>query len=103
VLFQIGRDRREQSKVAPLPFVRVPGKIPDQGQHPSGPPLGKHHLASESGHPSVNHKVTVTGTVTRDTKGADKKAGEVENAAGKQEYGDLLVSSLTIVSKTCGK
>jgi hypothetical protein len=47
--------------------------------------------------------VTVTGTVTRDTKAADKKAGEVENAAGKQEYGDLLVSSLTMVSKTCSK
>ena len=51
----------------------------------------------------INHKVTVTGTVTRDTKAADKKAGEVENAAGKQEYGDLLVSSLTMVSKTCSK
>jgi hypothetical protein len=51
----------------------------------------------------INHKVTVTGAVTRDAKGADQKAGEVENAAGKQEYGDLLVSSLTMVSKTCGK
>lgn len=51
----------------------------------------------------INHKVTVTGTVTRDTKAADKKAGEVEKAAGKQEYGDLLVSSLTMVSKTCSK
>ena len=51
----------------------------------------------------INHKVTVTGTVTRDTKAADKKAGEVENASGKQEYGDLLVSSVTMVSKTCSK
>ena len=51
----------------------------------------------------INHKVTVTGTVTRDTKAADKKAGEVEKAAGKQEYGDLLVSSVTMVSKTCSK
>jgi hypothetical protein len=51
----------------------------------------------------INHKVTVTGTVTRDTKAADKKAGEVEKASGKQEYGDLLVSSVTMVSKTCSK
>jgi len=51
----------------------------------------------------INHKVTVTGTVTRDTKAADKKAGEVEKASGKQEYGDLLVSSVTTVSKTCSK
>jgi hypothetical protein len=51
----------------------------------------------------INHKVTVTGTVTRDTKAADNKAGKVENASGKQEYGDLLVSSVTMVSKTCSK
>ena len=51
----------------------------------------------------INHRVTVTGTVTRDTKAADKKAGEVEKASGKQEYGDLLVSSVTMVSKTCSK
>ena len=51
----------------------------------------------------MNHKVTVTGTVTRDTKASDKKAGEVEKASGKQEYGDLLVSSVTMVSKTCSK
>jgi hypothetical protein len=51
----------------------------------------------------INHKVTVTGTVTRDSKAEPKKEGQVENASGKQEYGDLLVSSLTMVSKTCGK
>ena len=50
-----------------------------------------------------NHKVTVTGTATRDTKAEAKKEGQVENASGKQEYGDLLVSSLTMVSKTCSK
>ena len=51
----------------------------------------------------INHKVTVTGTVTRDSKAEAKKEGQVEKASGKQEYGDLLVSSLTMVSKTCGK
>jgi hypothetical protein len=51
----------------------------------------------------INHKVTVTGTATRDTKAEAKKEGQVENASGKQEYGDLLVSSLTMVSKTCSK
>jgi hypothetical protein len=51
----------------------------------------------------INHKVTVTGTATRDTKAEAKKEGQVENASGKQEYGDLLVSSLTVVSKTCSK
>jgi hypothetical protein len=51
----------------------------------------------------INHKVTVTGTATRDTKAEAKKGGQVENASGKQEYGDLLVNSLTMVSKTCSK
>ena len=51
----------------------------------------------------INHKVTITGTATRDTKVEAKKEGQVENASGKQEYGDLLVSSLTMVSKTCSK
>jgi hypothetical protein len=51
----------------------------------------------------INHKVTVTGTATRGTKAEAKKEGQVENASGKQEYGDLLVNSLTMVSKTCSK
>lgn len=51
----------------------------------------------------INHKVTATGTVTRDSKAEAKKEGQVENASGKQEYGELLVSSLTVVSKTCSK
>jgi len=51
----------------------------------------------------INHKVTVTGTATRETKAEAKKEGQVENASGKQEYGDLLVNSLTMVSKTCSK
>jgi hypothetical protein len=51
----------------------------------------------------INHKVTVTGTATRETKAEAKKEGQVENASGKQEYGDLRVNSLTMVSKTCSK
>ena len=49
----------------------------------------------------IGHKVTVTGTVTRESKAQEKKEGQVENAAGKEEYGDLRISSLKMLSKTC--
>jgi len=51
----------------------------------------------------IGHKVTVTGTVTRESKAEEKKEGQVKNASGKQEYGDLRVSSLKMLSKTCSK
>jgi hypothetical protein len=51
----------------------------------------------------IGHKVTVTGTMTRESKAEEKKEGEVENASGKREYGDLRVTSLKMVSKTCSK
>jgi len=51
----------------------------------------------------IGHKVSVTGTATRESKAEEKKEGQVENAAGKQEYGDLRVSSLKMVSTTCSK
>src|SRR5882724_9954838 len=34
----------------------------------------------------IGHKVTVTGTVTRESKAEEKKEGQVKNASGKQEY-----------------
>lgn len=49
----------------------------------------------------IGHRVTVTGTVTRESKAQEKKEGQVEKAAGKEEYGDLRMSSLKILSKTC--
>jgi hypothetical protein len=51
----------------------------------------------------IGHKVSVTGTATRESKAEERKEGQVENAAGKQEYGDLRVSSLKMVSTTCSK
>jgi opacity protein-like surface antigen len=51
----------------------------------------------------TGHKVTVTGTITRESKAKEKKEGEVEKASGKQEYGDLRVTSLKMVSTTCSR
>jgi hypothetical protein len=51
----------------------------------------------------IGHKVIVTGTITRESRAEEKKEGQVEKAAGKEEYGDLRVSSLKMVSKTCSK
>jgi uncharacterized protein YdeI (BOF family) len=51
----------------------------------------------------IGHKVTVTGTVTRESKAQEKKEGQVEKAAGKEGYGDLRISSLKMLSKTCSK
>src|SRR5947208_12454389 len=58
----------------------------------------------------VGHKVTVTGSPVRESKAAakkekaeGKKEGTMEKAAQKQEYGDLRVSSLKMVSDTCSQ
>jgi hypothetical protein len=49
----------------------------------------------------IGHRVTVTGTVTRESTAHEKKEGHVEKAAGKEEYGDLRIRSLKMLSKTC--
>ncbi len=46
----------------------------------------------------LGHKVTVSGLITHELK-----AGEMKAAPGKEESGDLRVTSVTMVSKTCGK
>jgi hypothetical protein len=51
----------------------------------------------------VGHQVTVTGSPVRETKAEEKKEGQVENAAGKQELGELRVTSLKMVSRSCAK
>ncbi len=54
----------------------------------------------------VGHKVTVAGTATGETKAdkaKEKKEGAVEKAAQKEEYRDLRVTSLTMVSDSCAK
>jgi hypothetical protein len=54
----------------------------------------------------VGHKVTVSGTITHESKAEEKKEkdeGQVEKASGKEEYGDLRVTSLKMISDTCSK
>ena len=46
----------------------------------------------------LGRKVTVSGLITHELK-----PGETKTASGKQESGDLRVTSLTMVSETCGK
>ena len=55
----------------------------------------------------VGHQVTLTGSARRESKAQEKaeekKEGQMEKAAGKQEYGDLRVTDLKMVSETCSK
>jgi SH3 domain-containing YSC84-like protein 1 len=54
----------------------------------------------------VGHQVTVTGSPVRETRAEEnkeKKEGQVENASSKEEYGDLRVTTLKMVSDTCSK
>jgi hypothetical protein len=51
----------------------------------------------------VGHQVTVTGSAHRESKEEEKKEGQMEKAAGKEEYGDLRVTDLKMVSETCNK
>jgi hypothetical protein len=55
----------------------------------------------------VGHQVTLTGSARRESKAQEKaeekKEGQVEKAAGKEEYGDLRVTDLKMVSETCNK
>src|ERR1700674_4017461 len=55
----------------------------------------------------VGHQVTVTGSAHRESKAQEKaeekKEGQMENAAGKEEYGHLRVTSLKMVRDTCSK
>jgi hypothetical protein len=58
----------------------------------------------------VGHKVTVTGSPMRGSKAQEKKEkaeqkqeGKMEKASEKQEYADLRVSSVKMVSDTCSK
>jgi hypothetical protein len=54
----------------------------------------------------VGHKVTVAGTARGESKAEakkEKKEGAVENASQKEEYRDLHVTSLKMISDTCAK
>jgi hypothetical protein len=51
----------------------------------------------------LGHKVTVSGLITHEAKAGETKKGKTESATGNEESGDLRVTSLRMVSKTCGK
>jgi hypothetical protein len=62
--------------------------------------------------PHVGHKVTVTGSKARESKTAEKAEektekekteGQMEKAAGKEEYADLNVTHLKMISDSCTK
>jgi hypothetical protein len=51
----------------------------------------------------LGHKVTVAGTVSGESKAEAKKDGDVVNAGQKEEYRDLSVTSLKMISDSCAK
>ena len=55
----------------------------------------------------LGHKVTVTGSTTHESakteKAEEKKEGQVENAGTKEEFADITVTSLKMVSDSCAK
>lgn len=58
----------------------------------------------------VGHEVTVSGSGHPESKAEQKKEkaehakeGKMEKAAGKEEYGDMEVTDLKMVSETCSK
>jgi SH3 domain-containing YSC84-like protein 1 len=54
----------------------------------------------------VGHEVTVTGSAASETRAEEnreKREGEVEKASSKEEYGNLRVTTLKMVSDSCSK
>ena len=57
----------------------------------------------------VGHEVTVSGSAHRESEAEEKKEkaehkeGQMEKAAGKEEYGDIKVTDLKMMSETCSK
>jgi hypothetical protein len=54
----------------------------------------------------LGHKVTVTGSKAHESKADEKaeaKEGQMEKAAGKEEYADLNVTHLKMISDSCSK
>jgi hypothetical protein len=51
----------------------------------------------------IGHLVTVTGSITREAKAEEKKEGQLEKAASKEELGEVTVTNLKMVSKSCAK
>ena len=53
----------------------------------------------------VGHEVTVTGHApeTKRQENAGSKDGQLEQAASREDYGDLRVANIKMVSDTCSK
>ena len=52
----------------------------------------------------LGHKVSVTGSASEESSAEEKrekKEGEVEKASKKEEYGDIRVASLKMISDSC--
>ena len=52
----------------------------------------------------LGHKVSVTGSAKEESRAEEKKEkkeGDVEKAANKEEYGDIRVTSLKMISESC--
>ena len=52
----------------------------------------------------LGHKVSVTGSTKEESRAEEKKEkkeGDVEKAANKEEYGDIRVTSLKMISESC--
>ena len=51
----------------------------------------------------IGHQVAVTGTASPETKAAEKKEGQVEKASSTEAIGNLSVTDVKMISKTCTK
>jgi hypothetical protein len=52
----------------------------------------------------LGHKVSVTGSASEESKAEEKrekKEGEVEKASKREEYGDIRVTNLKMISDSC--
>jgi hypothetical protein len=101
------QERQDSSRAITVTGCLQKGDQPDEfsitgedgktwGLHSSTVKLAEH----------VGHQVTVTGSSSQETKAEEKKEkkeGQVEKASGKEEYGDLHVTNLKMVSTSCSK
>ena len=51
----------------------------------------------------IGHQVTVTGTASPETKVEEKKEGQVDKASSTEAIGNLSVTDVKMISKTCTK
>jgi len=51
----------------------------------------------------LRQRLTVSGLITHEARPGETKNKGLEKVAGDEEYGDLRVASLKVVSETCGK